>query len=95
MWRTQCAMVDASLFSVSNHPCTGDVDRLLLLRKQQASQQSLAQLQTEKAGDLYDKFVGFTESLQEVGKKIQDAQQAHDNVCKQNCTQAGAIWYDV
>ena len=31
----------------------------------------------EKAGDLYDKFVGFTADLQEVGKHLQKADDAH------------------
>jgi DNA recombination protein RmuC len=33
----------------------------------------------KQAGDLYDKFVGFVESLQDVGKKIEDAQTAHSD----------------
>lgn len=31
----------------------------------------------EKAGDLYDKFVGFTSDLQEVGKHLHKAEDAH------------------
>ncbi|MEY4383617.1 MAG: hypothetical protein RI995_1159 [Bacteroidota bacterium] len=31
----------------------------------------------EKAGDLYDKFVGFTNDLQEVGKHLHKAEDAH------------------
>ena len=32
----------------------------------------------DKAGSLYDKFVGFIENLELVGKKLQDAQQSYD-----------------
>lgn len=60
-----------------------------LWRIEQQSQHAIAI--AEKAGDLYDKFVGFTESLQEVGKKIQDAQQAHDNAFKQLYTGRGNL----
>lgn len=60
-----------------------------LWRIEQQSQHAIAI--AEKAGDLYDKFVGFTESLQEVGKKIQDAQQAHENAFKQLYTGRGNL----
>lgn len=60
-----------------------------LWRIEQQSQHAIAI--AEKAGDLYDKFVGFTDSLQEVGKKIQDAQQAHDHAFKQLYTGRGNL----
>ncbi|RVU24601.1 DNA recombination protein RmuC [Sandaracinomonas limnophila] len=31
----------------------------------------------QKAGDLYDKFVGFTEDMQDIGKHLQKAEDAH------------------
>jgi len=37
----------------------------------------------DKAGALYDKFVGFIENLELVGKKIQDAQQTYEVAFKQ------------
>ncbi len=36
-----------------------------------------------KAGALYDKFAGFIENLELVGKKLQDAQQAYDTSFRQ------------
>ncbi|MEJ7585959.1 MAG: DNA recombination protein RmuC [Ferruginibacter sp.] len=37
----------------------------------------------DKAGGLYDKFAGFIENLEQVGKKLQDAQQAYDSAFRQ------------
>jgi DNA recombination protein RmuC len=37
----------------------------------------------DKAGLLYDKFVGFVDNLEQVGKKIQDAQQTYEIAFKQ------------
>ncbi|MDO9375020.1 MAG: DNA recombination protein RmuC [Ferruginibacter sp.] len=37
----------------------------------------------DKAGALYDKFTGFVDNLELVGKKLQDAQQSYDNAFKQ------------
>ena len=37
----------------------------------------------DKAGSLYDKFVGFMENLEQVGKKLQDASQSYENAFKQ------------
>ena len=37
----------------------------------------------DKAGSLYDKFVGFMENLDQVGKKLQDAGQCYDSAVKQ------------
>ncbi len=37
----------------------------------------------DKAGALYDKFAGFIENLELVGKKLQDAQQAYDTSFRQ------------
>lgn len=37
----------------------------------------------DKAGLLYDKFVGFIDNLEQVGKKIQDAQQTYEIAFKQ------------
>ncbi len=45
----------------------------------------------DKAGALYDKFVGFIENLQFVGKKIQDAQQTYDVAFKQLISGKGNI----
>jgi len=32
-------------------------------------------------GELYDKFVGFTDDLDEVGQRLEQARKAHDNAC--------------
>jgi DNA recombination protein RmuC len=45
----------------------------------------------EKAGLLYDKFVGFTESLETVGKKIADAQSSYEKAMGQLSTGRGNI----
>lgn len=45
----------------------------------------------KQAGDLYDKFVGFLESLQEVGKKIDDAQASHAEAVKKLSTGKGNL----
>lgn len=45
----------------------------------------------DKAGALYDKFVGFIENLELVGKKIQDAQQSYEMAFKQLSTGRGNI----
>ncbi|MEP7142938.1 MAG: DNA recombination protein RmuC [Ferruginibacter sp.] len=37
----------------------------------------------DKAGALYDKFAGFIENLEQVGKKLQDAQQSYDAAFRQ------------
>ncbi len=45
----------------------------------------------DKAGALYDKFVGFIENLELVGKKIQDAQQTYEAAFKQLSSGKGNI----
>lgn len=60
-----------------------------LWRVEQQSQNAIAI--AEKAGDLYDKFVGFTDTLQDVGKKIGDAQSAYDTAFKQLSTGKGNL----
>jgi DNA recombination protein RmuC len=45
----------------------------------------------DKAGALYDKFVGFIENLELVGKKLQDAQQTYDAAFGQLATGRGNI----
>jgi DNA recombination protein RmuC len=45
----------------------------------------------DKAGALYDKFVGFVDNLQEVGKKISDAGDAYDVALKQLSTGKGNL----
>ncbi len=45
----------------------------------------------ERAGLLYDKFVGFLENLELVGKKIGEAQSNYDNAFKQLSTGRGNI----
>jgi DNA recombination protein RmuC len=44
-----------------------------------------------KAGDLYDKFVGFAESLEDVGHKIGKAQESYDKARNQLVTGRGNI----
>lgn len=45
----------------------------------------------DKAGALYDKFAGFIDNLEQVGKKIQDAQQSYENAFKQLSSGRGNI----
>jgi DNA recombination protein RmuC len=45
----------------------------------------------DKAGSLYDKFCGFVENLQEVGRKINDANVAYEAAFKQLSTGRGNI----
>lgn len=45
----------------------------------------------EKAGALYDKFYGFIENLENVGKKIEDATQCYTEAFKQLSTGRGNI----
>ena len=45
----------------------------------------------ERAGLLYDKFCGFLENLELVGKKIGEAQSNYDNAFKQLSTGRGNI----
>ncbi|MEO6733128.1 MAG: DNA recombination protein RmuC [Ferruginibacter sp.] len=45
----------------------------------------------DKAGALYDKFVGFIENLEQVGKKLQDAQQSYDSAFRQLVAGRGNI----
>lgn len=45
----------------------------------------------DKAGALYDKFAGFVENLELVGKKLQDAQQAYDSAFRQLVSGRGNI----
>lgn len=45
----------------------------------------------EKAGALYDKFVGFLNNLETVGKKINEAQVSYDDAFKQLSTGKGNI----
>ncbi len=44
-----------------------------------------------KAGALYDKFVGFTENLEIAGKKIGEANIAYENAYRQLCSGKGNI----
>lgn len=45
----------------------------------------------DKAGSLYDKFAGFIENLEQVGRKLQDAQQCYDVAFRQLSTGRGNI----
>lgn len=45
----------------------------------------------EKAGLLYDKFVGFIGNMEEVGKKISDASECYDSAFRQLSTGRGNI----
>jgi DNA recombination protein RmuC len=45
----------------------------------------------DKAGALYDKFVGFIDNMQDVGKKISDAGEAYDAAFKQLSTGRGNL----
>lgn len=45
----------------------------------------------DKAGALYDKFVGFMINFEEIGKKISDAQNSYDNAFKQLSTGRGNL----
>lgn len=45
----------------------------------------------KKAGDLYDKFVGFVESLDDIGDKIGKAQKAYDRARSQLSTGKGHL----
>ncbi len=45
----------------------------------------------EKAGMLYDKFVGFISNMEDVGKKISDASECYDSAFKQLSTGRGNI----
>ena len=45
----------------------------------------------DKAGALYDKFVGFVSNLEDVGKKINDAQRSYDDAFKQLSTGRGNL----
>lgn len=45
----------------------------------------------EKAGAMYDKFVGFISSMEEVGKKLGDAQGAYEQAFKQLSTGKGNL----
>lgn len=45
----------------------------------------------EKAGDMYDKFVGFIASMEDVGKKLGDAQGAYEQAFKQLSTGRGNL----
>jgi len=45
----------------------------------------------KKAGDLYDKFVGFAESLEDVGQKIGKAQESYDKARNQLVTGRGNL----
>ena len=45
----------------------------------------------DKAGALYDKFVGFMDNLELLGKKLQDAQQSFDSAFRQLGTGKGNI----
>lgn len=45
----------------------------------------------DKAGALYDKFAGFVDNLEQVGKKLQDASQSYENAFKQLSSGRGNI----
>jgi len=45
----------------------------------------------DKAGALYDKFVGFVNNLEDVGKKINEAQRSYDDAFKQLSTGRGNL----
>lgn len=45
----------------------------------------------DKAGALYDKFVGFVNNLEDVGKKINDAQRSYNDAFKQLSTGRGNL----
>ncbi|WP_416438855.1 DNA recombination protein RmuC [Phnomibacter sp. MR] len=60
-----------------------------LWRVEQQSKNAIAI--AEKAGDLYEKFIGFTDTLQDVGKKIGDAQSSYDTALKQLSTGKGNL----
>ena len=45
----------------------------------------------QKAGDLYDKFVGFVESLEDIGAKIGKARESYDRAKSQLATGRGNL----
>lgn len=45
----------------------------------------------KKAGDMYDKFVGFTNDLMQIGQKINDTQKAYDNALNKLSTGNGNL----
>lgn len=54
--------------------------------------QSRSALEIAKAGaDLYDKFVGFTETMDEVGRSIRRSAEAHDKAMNQMTTGKGNL----
>jgi DNA recombination protein RmuC len=44
-----------------------------------------------KAGDLYDKFVGFVEDMDDLGKRLQSADRSFDNAMKKLHTGRGSL----
>ncbi len=50
-----------------------------------------AKIIAQKAGDLYDKFVNFAESLQSVGFSLEKAKQSYDEAVKRLCEGKGNL----
>jgi DNA recombination protein RmuC len=44
-----------------------------------------------QAGDLYDKFVGFTQDMEDVGKHIKKAEDSHQNALNKLSTGKGNL----
>jgi DNA recombination protein RmuC len=57
----------------------------------QADQNENAMEIARQAGNLYDKFVGFVEALEEVGKQLDKARQAHQTATDRLCTGRGNL----
>ena len=57
----------------------------------QADQNENAIEIARQAGNLYDKFVGFVEALEDVGKQIEKARQAHQTATDRLCTGRGNL----
>ena len=57
----------------------------------QADQNENAIEIARQAGNLYDKFVGFTEALEEVGRQLEKARQAHRTATERLCSGRGNL----
>lgn len=75
---------------VSNHTLLATLKTVAFIWKQDLQNKNALEI-ARQGGALYDKFVGFVETLQAVGKRIEGAQQEYDKALGQLSTGTGNL----
>lgn len=82
--------LNRNIVLVSNHTLLATLKTVAFIWKQDLQNKNAMEI-ARQGGALYDKFVGFVETLQAVGKRIEGAQQDYDKALSQLSTGTGNL----